>query len=332
MAQFGFLLPTRGVVQTSDDRTELTARTQTEVVKLATRAEHYGFDAVWVGDSVVAKPRLDPLTTLAAAASATEAVDLGTAVYLPNLRHPVNVAHQTATLDQLSGGRLVLGVGVGGGPTVRREHEQMDVPFEQRGALLNETLDVVRALWAGESIDYDGEFHNLSDVGIGFQPARNPPIYVASKAFDPSDGFPRRIQERIAAHGDGWLPSAPFSPGVSYSPEMYANGLENVREFVADANRNPDGLDPGYYLDVVVADTEREALEQAREFVLTYYTGVNDLTAGQIRQRGVFGPPEHVRERVREYVDAGVRTFVVRFTAESQHEQLRRFAAVLDGL
>ena len=332
MAQFGFLLPTRGVVQTSDDRTELTARTQSEVVTLASRAEHQGFDAVWAGDSLVAKPRLDPLTTLAAVASETAAVDLGTAVYLPNLRHPVSVAHQTATLDQLSGGRLVLGVGVGGGPTVHREHDQMDVPFERRGAMLNETLEVIRTLWSGESIDYDGEFHDLSNVGIGFQPARDPPIYVASKAFDPSDGFPRRIRERIAAHGDGWLPSAPFSPGVSYSPEMYSDGLEKIREIVADADRNPDTIDPGYYLDVVVADTEREALEQAREFVLTYYTGVDDLTDDQVRQRGIFGPPEHVRERVEQYVGAGVRTFVVRFTAENQHQQLRRFGAILDGL
>ncbi|MEF8800283.1 MAG: LLM class flavin-dependent oxidoreductase [Halolamina sp.] len=330
MVQFGILLPTRGVVQTSSDRTELTARTHSEVVELATRAEQYGFDGVWVGDSILAKPRLDPFTTLSAVAVATDSVDLGTAVYLPNLRHPISVAHQTATLDQLSGGRLALGVGVGGGPAVRREYDQMGVSFTQRGAILDETLDVVRALWSGKSVDYDGTFVQLSDASISFQPARDPPVYVASKAFDPSEGFPRSIRERIAAHADGWLPSAPFSPDISYSPEMYAAGLEQVRGFVADADRNPEAIDPAYYLDVVVAETERKALDQAREFIETYYTGVDTLTDEQVRQRGVFGPPQQVRERIHEYTEAGVRTLVIRFTAHHQHEQLNRLSRVIN--
>lgn len=330
MAQFGFLLPTRGVVQTSEDRTELTARAQADIVGLAARAEHHGFDGVWVGDSVTAKPRFDPLATLSAVAVATESVTLGTAVYLPNLRHPVNVAHQTATLDQLSGGRLALGVGVGGGPAVREEHDQLGIPFDRRGAVLDETLEVITYLWSGDPVDYDGEFFQLENASIGFRPARNPPLYAASKEFDPSKGFPRRIRERIATYADGWLPSAPFSPGVSYSPEMYAAGFERVREFVAEAGRDPDSVDPAYYQDVVVADSEEAALERAREFILTYYAGVDDLTDEQLRQRGVFGPPARIREHFERYADAGVRSFVVRFTAENQREQLTRFVTALE--
>ncbi len=329
MAQFGLLLPTRGVVQASDDRSELSELATAEVVGLAERAEGLGAGAVWVGDSVLAKPRLEPLATLSALAAATETITLGSAVYLPNLRHPVNVAHQTATLDQLSGGRLALGVGVGGGPAVRREHEQMGVPFARRGAMLDEALAVVTALWSGGPVDHDGEFFHLEDASIGFQPASDPPIYVASKEFDPREGFPRRIRERIANYADGWLPSAPFSTDISYSPETYAAGLEAVRGFVADAGRGPDAFDPAYYLDVVVDDTERAALSRAREFVTTYYTGVDDLTDEQVRQRGVFGPPERVRKHLERYADAGVRSFVLRFTAEEQHEQLDRLAPVL---
>jgi len=333
MTQFGLLLPTRGVVQTSNDRTELTARAQADVVKLASRAERHGFDAVWVGDSVLAKPRFDPLTTLSAVASVTESVTLGTAVYLPNLRHPVNVAHQTATLDQISGGRLALGVGVGGGSAVRREHDQLAVSFDRRGAMLDEAIDVMTALWSGEAIDYGGEFYRLEGASIGFQPACDPPLYAASKAFDPSEGFPDSIRERIATHADGWLPSAPFSPGISYSPEMYADGLEKVREFVADAGRNPAAIDPAYYQDVVVDDSEEEALERAREFVLSYYRGVDSLSDEQLRQRGVFGPPERIRDHFEQYAEAGVRSFVVRFTAEHQRNQMKRFAtAISDGL
>lgn len=329
MVQYGLLLPTRGIVQTSDDRTELTARSQAEIVGLATRAEHLGFDAVWVGDSVLAKPRLDPLTTLTGVAVATDAVTLGTAIYLPNLRHPVNVAHQTATLDQLSGGRLTLGVGVGGGSAVQREHDQIGVSFDRRGAMLDETLDIVRALWSGDHVDYDGEFYHLDNASIGFQPACDPAIYVASKQFDPQEGFPRRIRERIARLGDGWLPTVPFSPKITPSPKTYAAGLDQVREFVAEAGRPRDAINPGYYQDIVIADTEEKAIEQARQFVLTYYTGVDNLTNNQVRQRGVFGPPERIREHFQEYSAAGVEHFVVRFTAENQREQLNRFTKVL---
>lgn len=327
--QFGLVLPTRGIVQTSDNRSELSERATTEVVGLAERAERLGFGAIWVGDSILAKPRLDPLATLSALAAATETVTLGTAVYLPNLRHPVNVAHQTATLDQLSGGRLALGVGVGGGPAVRHEHEQMGVPFARRGMMLDETLEVLSALWSGDPVDHNGEFYHFEDASIGFQPAGNPRIYAASKEFDPRKGFPRSIRERIANYADGWLPSAPFSTGISYTPEAYEAGLEAVRGFVADAGRDPDAIDPAYYLDVVVDHTEEAALSRAREFVTTYYTGVDSLTDEQVRGRGVFGPPERVREHLEWYAEAGVQSFVLRITAEDQHEQLDRLANVL---
>jgi hypothetical protein len=92
MASHGFLLPTRNSVMTSDDAATLTAKTNSDGVGLAERAESAGFDSVWVGDSVLAKPRHEPLTTLAALATATESVSLGTAAYLPPLRHPVHVA------------------------------------------------------------------------------------------------------------------------------------------------------------------------------------------------------------------------------------------------
>lgn len=327
MPQYGCLLPTRGVVFSSDDRTELAARVEADVVGLAQRAESLGYDAVWVGDSVLAKPRLEPLSTLAAVAGGTDAVELGTAVYLPALRHPVNVAHQTATVDQLSGGRLSLAVGVGVRPPERREMEQLGVEFERRGAVLNETLDVVTALWSGEPVTYDGEFHSLDEASIGFSPSTDPDIYVASAAFNPEKGFPRPIRHRLRTHGDGWLP-------IAMEPDVYEAGLRNIRSFM------PDGyVTPGYYIDVVVADSEAAGLEEAREFLRGYYTeeqlSYTDDEAfsdEMIRKRGVFGPPETVAARLGEFVDAGAERFVVRFTAQNQREQLRRFRSIADDL
>jgi alkanesulfonate monooxygenase SsuD/methylene tetrahydromethanopterin reductase-like flavin-dependent oxidoreductase (luciferase family) len=322
MVSHGFVLPTRGVVLSADDPLEQTARVQSEVIGLARRAESLGFDGVWAGDSVLAKPRLEPLSTLAAVAGATESVTLGSAVYLPGLRHPVHVAHQAATVDQVSGGRLALGVGVGIGEGVAAEHDQLDVPYDRRGALLDEGLEIVAGLWDGGPVSADGEFFDLDDAAIGIRPAGSaPPIHVASATFDPRDGFPRRIRDRIAAHGDGWLP-------IGMSPGMYEAGIERVREIVADAGRDGAGVDAAYYQDVVIAETEAEAIDQARDFLERYYPTWGDLSDEDVRSRGAFGPPSVVADHLERYADAGVETFVTRFTAPDQREQLRRFADV----
>lgn len=318
MQRYGYLLPTRGIVLTSDDRRTLAAKTEADVTGLARRAEALGFDAVWVGDSVLAKPRLDPLSTLAAVATATDAVDLGTAVHLPTLRHPVHVAHRTATVDQLSGGRLRLGVGVGIGPDVEAEYANLGIGFGDRGARLDELLDVVSALWAGDSVDYDGEFYEIADASIGFEPATDPQIYVASAAFDPSDGFPRRIRERLIEHGDGWLP-------IAVDPAQYAGALEAIRSFLDEAARSPDAFDPAFYLDAVIDEDEDRAIAEARRFYDRYYPAWGELSDDEIRDRGAFGPPATVAETLEAYEDAGAERFVVRFTARDQRTQLRRF-------
>lgn len=322
MVSHGYVLPTRGVVLASVDSLEQTARVDAEVLGLARRAEALGYDAVWAGDSVLAKPRLEPLTTLSAVAGVTDAVTLGTAVYLPALRHPVHVAHASATVDLVSGGRLALGVGVGVGPDVEAEHDSLEVPYGRRGAVLEEALEVITGLWDDGPVTTGGEFA-LEEADIGLRPPGPPPIYVASATFDPRKGFPRPIRERIAAHGDGWLP-------IGMSTDMYRGGIERAREIVADAGRDPDAFDAAYYHDVVIADSEAAAIEEARTFLDQYYPAWGPLSDEDIRRKGAFGPPSVVAEHLEAYADAGVETFVTRFTAPDQREQLRRFAEIVD--
>nr|WP_303650211.1 LLM class flavin-dependent oxidoreductase [Halalkalicoccus sp. NIPERK01] len=325
------MLPTRGIVFSSTSTTELTARASADVVGLARRAESLGYDAVWVGDSVLAKPRFEPLVTLGAVAAATDSIELGTAVYLPALRHPVHVAHATTTLDQLSGGRLVLGVGVGVRPPERREMRQLGVDYERRGALLNEALAIVSKLWEGTAIDHDGEHYRLDGAGIGFEPARNPPIYVASAAFSPSDGFPISIRRRLVEHGDGWVP-------IAMPPEEYAAGAHHIEELLAETDRPTNAITRAYYLDVVVDDSEAAAIEHAREFYHGYYgeqvtyRSERSLSEEEIRKRGAFGLVDTVEARLAEYVEAGVERFVVRFPTTDQRRQLRAFSSIVDTI
>lgn len=318
MRRFGYLLPTRGSVLGSDDAGTLAAKTAADVVGLARRAEAAGFGSVWVGDSVLAKPRHEPLTTLAAVATATESVDLGTAVYLPPLRHPVHVAHAAATVDQLSGGRLRLGVGVGIGEGVREEYGSLGVPFTERGPRLDEALDVMTKLWRGETVDHDGPFHALEGASLGFQPVREPPVYVATGGLTDGGEVPGAIRSRLAEHATGWLP-------IGLTPEEYADALAAIRDDLADAGRSGDDLDPALYRDVVVDPDEERALATARRFYGRYYPDWGELTPAFMRAHGTFGAPADVAAELSAYAEAGVETFVVRFTARDQRTQLSRF-------
>ena len=120
------LLPTRDAVMSGRFETA-------PLLAMAEQVEAAGYDSIWVGDSLLARPRFEPLTLLAAVAARTHRARLGTAVLLPALRHPLVLAHLVATVDRLAEGRLRLGVGIApDSPAVRREFEAAVVPFKQR--------------------------------------------------------------------------------------------------------------------------------------------------------------------------------------------------------
>src|SRR5436190_15389239 len=150
--RLGYLLPTREQIMEGKPAAA-------PLLNLAARAEALGYASVWVGDSVLARPRHDPLTLLAAVAARVPRVMLGTAVLLPALRNPVLLAHQVATLDQVSQGRLILGVGIARDvPNIRAEFAACGVPFEKRVGRMMEGLRLCRALWSGETVDWDGRW------------------------------------------------------------------------------------------------------------------------------------------------------------------------------
>src|SRR3954452_5512724 len=148
----GYLLPTR-------ERVMVGRHDAASLLALAERAEALGYDSIWVGDSVLARPRHDPLTLLAGVAGRVPRVALGTAVLLPALRNPVLLAHQVATLDQVSEGRFILGVGIARDvPNIRAEFAAASVPFEKRIGRMMEGLRLCRALWTGQPVDWDGRW------------------------------------------------------------------------------------------------------------------------------------------------------------------------------
>ena len=194
--KLGYVLPTREFIM--NGRPEAAP-----LLDLAARAEALGYDSVWVGDSLVARPRHEPLTLLAAIAIRAPTVTLGTAVLLPVLRNPVVLAHQLATLDQISEGRLIVGFGVGPDtPGVRAEFAAAGVPFEKRTGATLEGLRLCQALWTGEPVEWDGRWQ-VSGAVLAPVPHRpgGPPIWIGGSAT--------RVRERAGRIFDGWVPVSP---------------------------------------------------------------------------------------------------------------------------
>ena len=172
MPRLGYLLPTRERVMEGQHDTGL-------LLALAEKAEGLGFDSIWVGDSLTARPRHEPLTLLAAVAGRAKHAELGTAVLLPALRNPVLLAHQAATLDRLCEGRLILGIGIAADtPPIRRDFEAAGVPFDKRVARMNEAMRLCRALWTGQPVDWDG-YWTVKQGTVGPTPHRpgGPPLW-----------------------------------------------------------------------------------------------------------------------------------------------------------
>ena len=172
------------------------------LVDLAVRAEQAGFDAAWIGDSLLAKPRAEPLSVLAAVAVATERIDIGTAVLLASMRNPVRLAQQAATVDALSNSRLILGIGAGpGGDAVQTDFELVDADFSRRGTRMMEIVDNARELWSGEGVD---ELLRLQPVCAS---PSGPRIWLG--------GAGPKSLERAGRECDGWFPMPVYPPGVA---------------------------------------------------------------------------------------------------------------------
>ena len=307
MIDAGILLPTREAVMS--DRPAVAP-----MLALAERAEALGFSSVWVGDSLTARPRHEPLTLLAAVAARTRRVALGTAVLLPALRHPLVLAHAVATVDRISEGRLILGVGIAGDtPATRKEFEAAGVPFHQRAGRGVETLDICRALWQGKSVSHQGRYWTLDDIAVGPTPHRpgGPPIWWGG-------GGPTAIRE--AARTDGWFPIDPRL-------ESFQDGWRRVQAAAREAGRSPRDLTAALYTTLVLGEPARAQAELER-FLSTYY---NAPAAAMLKRQACYaGEPAGCLDWLTPFIEGGVRHVLIRFAgASDQMAQLERAGAEL---
>ncbi|TDH60566.1 LLM class flavin-dependent oxidoreductase [Dankookia rubra] len=307
--RIGYLLPTRErVMEGRHDTGPLLA--------LAERAEALGYDSIWVGDSLLARPRHDPMTLLAAVAARTRRVELGTAVLLPALRNPVLLAHQWATLDRLAEGRLILGVGIASDvPNIRDEFEAAGVPWDRRLGRMLEGLRLCRALWSGQPVDWDGRWRVRAGT-LGPTPHRpgGPPIWVAGSA-EPTI-------ERVGRHFDGWFPNGP-------SPAQYAETWRAMQAAARTAGRDPGAITGAAYLTLAVDEDAARANARLDRFMAGYYGQRPDTI--RKRQACFAGPLAGARDWLAAYAAAGVSHFTLRFAGDHERH-LELLAGIGAGL
>lgn len=309
--RLGILLPHRQVVIESARRPPIE-----DCWTIARIADAAGMD-LWLGDSIVAKPRLEPLTTLGYLAAITSRARLGTAVLLPALRQPVVLANALANIDQLSRGRLVLGLGAGWKlPEIEREWAACGRSHARRIRDLEEHITVWRKVWSGAPVTHEGHDFKLDAQSFGPLPwtERGPPVLVT--AGNRAEIFPAQL-DRFARLGDGVI--------TTYVTDDDCRTLRGAcDEALARHGRSAPGFPMCVYTTVRI-DADRKRAEALTEGFLKAYYG------GGIGLRGLMGlgPAAHVIETLKRYEAAGVTDLCVRFAGTDQIAQAEAFVSAV---
>ena len=282
------------------------------VARYAARAEELGFDGLWSLDSALAggtshTPIVDGLHTLTFAAAHTSAARLGIAVIVLPRRVPALLARELASIDRLSGGRLTVGVGLGGSDG---SEAALGVPVDRRARRLSEGVEILRAAWSQDEVSYGGELFSFSGVSLEPKPLQQPgpPIWFGA-------GKPPALR-RAARLGDGWI-----GAGSSATAD-FLEQVPLLRRELEAAGRDPDAFPKSKRVYVAVEDDEAEGRERLAAVLDNMYgrPGLTDRVA-------ICGPAERIAEEVRTLRDAGAHELLLH-SLYSPLEQLERLAEV----
>lgn len=266
------------------------------IARVAELAESWGIDSFWLSDHLLApSPELDVVATLSLLAARTSRMKLGPSVLLLNLRHPLLVAKAFASLDYLSGGRMVMAVGTGAN---LNDYAACGIPPESRGRRLDEGIEVLRTVWKNDRASYHGRFFNFDNVTIAPRPAAR-----TNNDFGTMDiwvgGRSEAALKRTARLADGYFASF-------QTPEEFGAGMAKIREYAAQYGRANAHIESGLILLCRIAGSRERALEEMRPMLDAMGRG-----AGQFLERSVYGSAEDIAGRLGEYINQGLDKFVL---------------------
>jgi len=296
-----------------------------ELIDMAVEAENSGaIDAVWVGDSILSKPRLECIPLLGAIAARTSRVKLGVACMATIAqRNPVLLALQWASLDVLSGGRTWLAACMGypasQHPMAAKELAVMGVESKERPARLEEMIQALKVLWSDEHASFHGKYYTFDDVNLLPKPTQRPcPIFIAGTPRPTQIGERgvERSLRRIARYADGWMTN-------QIELSMFQHYLSRLRDMLMEEGRDPNQFKTVLYYGVSVNRDREQAFRQAKGFLDAYYQ--KDFTRPGVEIWTACGPVEHCVDSLRGFIDAGVDHVAIRPIGEDLNEQFRIF-------
>lgn len=306
-------LPNRGVL--------FGVTTVDEMLDLAEKADRTGlFDTVWVGDSLLGKPRLESIALLSALAGRTRQVRLGPACMASfPLRDPILLAYQWASLDLISNGRsvLVACTGLVEQEGARVEESIYGLQSRDRVKRLIEWIKILRLLWSGDSVSFEGEQYRFSDISIEPKPAATPypPIWIANNAKGDRDLIVRTLR-RAARHGDGWQTSI-------FDLEDLSWRIPELKNQVAAEGKDPDTYPISIYHNININEDRQAALEESQRFLETYYQPTR-YSLEEVDGWVALGSPDECVEHLLKLRDLGATEVGLRITSWNQQAQYER--------
>lgn len=308
------------------------------LLEAARLAEASGFEFVSVGDSPLAKPRYTPIPVLSAIAAQTSTIRLSTGVLQPHMRHPVLLAQDWATLDEISNGRTWFTVGLGTGPPDLVEHEYhvLGIPKKRRGVAFDEAIESIKRLWTEETVTFTGSIFSFEDVTLGYTTAQqpHPPIIIACGGYiptqagtGPNDFFSEDKAgtfhgpfDRVARLGDGWI------TGI-ITPEEYSTTLALIRSIAEQ--RYGRTLDASFRTIlncfIHVADDAETARREGIAFLEQYHRRPFDDET--VRRWLIYGSPEECAQRIQTFAEAGVQSFQLVPASRQPLHQIEQIAS-----
>lgn len=267
------------------------------LVEYGVKCEELGYDSIWVWDHMLLGvepnfPIIDSLTVLTAIAARTTRIKLGTGILVLPLRNPVALAKQLSSMDQLSKGRMVMGMASG---WYKREFDAMGIPFEKRGKIMDENLEILNRLFIEEKVDGEYMFHKISAAVMYPKPYQKPrmPILIG--------GYVDKVLQRAATVGDGWLT-------YFYRPEDFKKSWAKMRNFAEEGGKDPDTLLNASQLPIMVGDSKAAVQDEMMDWLNKEwdFPAYSDCT----RESAIMGNVDECVAQLQEQIDAGVQKII----------------------
>ena len=277
-------------------------------------ADDMGFHSLWATERVLHRIRVtQPFTMLAAAAVVTSRIQLGTAVVLAPLRHPINLANDVASVDYLSNGRMNLGLSLGGRP---EEFDAMGIPIGRRMGRYEETLSLLPRLWSEDSVTHHGRHFQLENVSLAMRPVQGAslPLLMA--------GASDAAMRRAGTQSDGWI------NGGAGSPEELRQRCEAITGYATESGRDWANRPLGKIIYTSIDDTRQHSRDRLFPTLTGYYGpqyDVDNLCA--------MGTPQQCADYINTYTEVGVNLVLIGFPSPdvTQLERLHREVLPLLG-